>query len=151
MNVFAPGALVRKLSTNAAHIQADSPPAWLKQQFAEIKSTYPGVLDGDAKLSKPATHHEADGYKGRNGIYELLTVTEELQDAIVRRASSQELAEIGRRTTGTAKFRTLREDGLIKAWHGISSVEEVLRVAGSQGAKSHSSGDDAMLAEDGAH
>lgn len=143
--------LVRKLSTTAAHIQADSPPAWLKQQFAEIKSTYPGVLEGDTKLSKPAAHHEADGYKGRNGIYELLTVTEELQDAIVRRASSQELAEIGRRTTGTAKFRTLREDGLIKAWHGISSVEEVLRVAGSQSAKSHSSGDDAMLAEDGAH
>ena len=78
-------------------------------------------------------------------------MTEELQDAIVRRASSQELAEIGRRATGTAKFRTLREDGLIKAWNGISSVEEVLRVAGSQSAKSHSNGDDAMLAEDGAH
>ena len=146
--------LVRKLSTIADHVQPDTPPSWLKQQFADIKSTYPGVLDGDAKLSKPASHHEADGYKGRNGIYELLTVTTELQDAIVRRASSQELAEIGRRTTGTAKFRTLREDGLIKAWNGISSVEEVLRVAGSQNSNAHTkdyrAGDDAMLAEDSA-
>ena len=125
--------LVRKLSPEHSqpYTHEDQPPDWLSKQFADIRSSYPGVLDGASKLAKPATHHEADSYKGRNGIYELLTVTSELQDAIVRRASSQELAEIGRRATGAAKFRTLREDGLIKAWNGVSSVDEILRVAGS--------------------
>lgn len=137
--------LVRKLSPEHsvpflnAGPNEDRPPDWLSKQFADIKSTYPGVLDNPSKLAKPSTHHEADSYRGRNGIYELLTVTAELQDAIVRRASSQELAEIGRRATGAAKFRTLREDGLIKAWNGVSSVDEILRVAGSQG---HSTGGD---------
>ena len=129
--------LVRKLSAEHAqpYTSEERLPDWLSSQFAEIKSTFPGVLDGACKLSKPRVynnaHHEADSYKGRNGIYELLTVTAELQDAIVRRASSQELATIGRRATGTAKFRTLREDGLIKAWNGVSSIDEILRVAGS--------------------
>ncbi len=129
--------LVRKLSPEHSapfldpNANEERLPDWLSKQFADIKSSYPGVLDKPSKLAKPATHHEADSYRGRNGIYELLTVTSELQDAIVRRASSQELAEIGRRATGSAKFRTLREDGLIKAWNGVSSVDEILRVAGS--------------------
>jgi type II secretory ATPase GspE/PulE/Tfp pilus assembly ATPase PilB-like protein len=91
---------------------------------------------------------DAGSYRGRSGIHELLTVTPDIQDAIVARRSSMELAEIARHTPGAWKFRTLREDGLIKAAQGLTSLEEVLRVAGSQ--SQGAGADDAMLAEDSA-
>jgi len=66
------------------------------------------------------------GYRGRIGIYELLDVSPDLQAAVMRRAPSGEILEIARRHG----YRNLREDGLIKAWRGITSVDEVLRVTG---------------------
>jgi type IV pilus assembly protein PilB len=63
------------------------------------------------------------GYKGRIGIYELLTVTEELEEMIVRRASN---AEIGRAAEEAGMVR-LRQDGLLKAARGLTTVEEVMR------------------------
>ncbi|MBI4501461.1 MAG: type II/IV secretion system protein [Gemmatimonadetes bacterium] len=64
------------------------------------------------------------GFKGRTGIFELLTVDEELRDAVLRRASRAELKECA-----TARaMRTLRRDGWSKVRTGITTVEEVLRV-----------------------
>ena len=66
------------------------------------------------------------GYKGRLGIYELVLVTPDLHDGILRRAPSGEIAAAAR----MHGYRTLREDGLIKARRGETSIEEVLRVTG---------------------
>jgi general secretion pathway protein E len=66
------------------------------------------------------------GYAGRTGIYEFVPVTPALRAAIAGSRSSGALAELA----GGA-FRTMREDGLLKAWDGLSSVEEVLRVTGA--------------------
>jgi general secretion pathway protein E len=135
--------LVRKLSEGHTVTEPHTP--WLDQTFAELKRDFPGVVEGNGKLSRPvAGAGDATAYRGRNGIYELLTVTPEIQDAIVRRASSKELADVARKKAG---YRTLREDGLVKAWKGITSVEEVMRVAGSQ--SGGPGADDAMLAEEG--
>jgi type II secretory ATPase GspE/PulE/Tfp pilus assembly ATPase PilB-like protein len=104
-------------------------------------------MPAKAALMAPASgNDDAGSYRGRSGIHELLTVTPDIQDAIVARRSSMELAEIARRGPGAWKFRTLREDGLIKAAQGLTSLEEVLRVAGSQ--SQGAGADDAMLAED---
>ncbi len=67
------------------------------------------------------------GYRGRIGIYELVEIDSALQEAVMRRASSAELVGIAR----DSGYRTLREDGLIKARRGLTSIEEVLRVTGS--------------------
>ncbi len=66
------------------------------------------------------------GYRGRQGVYELIAVDDAMQQAILRRASSSEVAHLAR----AAGSRSLREDGLIKAWRGLTSLEEVLRVTG---------------------
>jgi general secretion pathway protein E len=66
------------------------------------------------------------GYKGRLGIYELVLVTPDLHDGIMTRAPSAEIAVAARRHG----YRTLREDGLLKARRGDTSIEEVLRVTG---------------------
>lgn len=64
------------------------------------------------------------GYRGRVGIYELIPVDEVMQQAVVAGASHAEIKAMARQRG----FRFLREDGLLKAWQGVTSVDEVLRV-----------------------
>jgi general secretion pathway protein E len=66
------------------------------------------------------------GFKGRLGIYELIVVTPDLHDGILHRAAAGDIAAAAR----IHGYRTLREDGLLKAWRGETSVDEVLRVTG---------------------
>jgi general secretion pathway protein E len=139
--------LVRKLDLKKSAPVAT--PHWLGEEFASLASRYPDAMPAKASLMAPASgNDDAGSYRGRSGIHELLTVTPDIQDAIVARRSSMELAEIARHALGAWKFRTLREDGLIKAAQGLTSLEEVLRVAGSQ--SQGAGADDAMLAEDSA-
>jgi general secretion pathway protein E len=64
------------------------------------------------------------GYRGRVGIFELLPMTDELKDAIVRRVPRAELRELAIQ----AGMRPIRADGWAKAEAGLTTVEEVLRV-----------------------
>ncbi len=65
------------------------------------------------------------GYRGRTGIYELLTVDDDLRRLIHDRASEQRLRDhvIGR------GMRSLREDGMRWVSQGVTSLEEVVRVS----------------------
>ena len=67
------------------------------------------------------------GYKGRTGLYEVMTMTDSLRRLILDRASHDDL----RATAREQGMRTLREDGLEKVRQGITSIPEVLRVVGS--------------------
>ena len=69
---------------------------------------------------------QGKGYRGRLGIYEFMSVTPAVQAAVMQRTPTPELVRIAR----AEGYRNLREDGLIKACHGRTSVEEVLRVTG---------------------
>ncbi len=64
------------------------------------------------------------GYRGRVGIYEMVGVSTELRYMINNGASAVDMTAQARREG----FRSLRDDGLLKAWQGLTSVEEVLRV-----------------------
>ncbi|MBD3233919.1 MAG: GAF domain-containing protein [candidate division Zixibacteria bacterium] len=64
------------------------------------------------------------GYKGRMGVHELLTLSEEIKPLIDRKVSSDEL-RIQARKDG---MKTLFEDGALKVRNGLTSVEELLRV-----------------------
>jgi general secretion pathway protein E len=81
----------------------------------------------DFRVTKGCPQCQGTGYRGRVGIYEFVNVTLELQEAILRRVSTAQLVDIARRHG----YRNLREDGLIKAWRGTTSVDEVLRVTGT--------------------
>jgi type IV pilus assembly protein PilB len=65
------------------------------------------------------------GYKGRVGIYELLVVSEELRDLVTRGPTLNEL----RAAAKASGMRTLREDGLLKVAAGLTTLEELMRVA----------------------
>ncbi|OPZ86913.1 MAG: Type II secretion system protein E [bacterium ADurb.Bin429] len=64
------------------------------------------------------------GFRGRIGIYELLTLNEELGELIVRRAPLSEITQAAL----AGGMTSLVMDGMIKAQRGITTVEEVLRV-----------------------
>jgi type IV pilus assembly protein PilB len=65
------------------------------------------------------------GYKGRVGLYEVMDVTEAIQNLIVKRATS---AEIQREAIAEGMV-TMRQDGYLKALQGLTTLEEVNRVA----------------------
>ncbi len=65
------------------------------------------------------------GYRGRLGIFELLSVDEGLQKLIMGRANFEELRTYAVKNQG---FKTLRQDGIEKIKKGLTSPEEVLRV-----------------------
>jgi len=64
------------------------------------------------------------GYKGRQGIYEVLEIDEELTKKINERATANDIKEYAR----NKGMSTMLEDGLVKAKMGITSISEVLRV-----------------------
>ncbi|MBN2405887.1 MAG: Flp pilus assembly complex ATPase component TadA [Coriobacteriia bacterium] len=64
------------------------------------------------------------GYKGRMGIHEVMTVSEEIERAAVNHASGDEL----KRIAVAEGMKTLKDDGLAKVAFGMTSIEEIMRV-----------------------
>jgi type IV pilus assembly protein PilB len=71
-------------------------------------------------------HCKQSGYFGRTGIFELLIVNEKIKQLISDKAPTQVIRDTAKQTVGMI---SLREDGLIKALRGITTLEEVDRVA----------------------
>lgn len=70
------------------------------------------------------------GYKGRLGLYEVFDVSPEIQELILKRATSQEIQEQAERQG----MVTMRQDGYLKALAGQTTVQEVNRVASANSA-----------------
>jgi type IV pilus assembly protein PilB len=87
-------------------------------------------LEGDAMIDvwEPGgcSRCRGSGYRGRVGLYEVMLVTEEIRSLIVRQASAAEVTKVA----VAQGMRTLREDGLLKARQGLTSLAEVARVTG---------------------
>ena len=64
------------------------------------------------------------GYTGRAGLYELLTVDDEIKSLVVARSDASRI----KRKAIEGGMRTLRDDGAMKVIKGVTSVEEVMRV-----------------------
>ena len=65
------------------------------------------------------------GYKGRMGIYEVFSVTEKIQDLILKRSTSLEIEKMAK----AEGMISMREDGFLKALSGLTTLNEVNRVA----------------------
>ncbi|MDT8367919.1 MAG: type IV-A pilus assembly ATPase PilB [Longimicrobiales bacterium] len=63
------------------------------------------------------------GYRGRQGLYEVMAMSPALRKAIMAEASTDELRELAR----SEGMLTLREDGLKKAERGITTLEQVVK------------------------
>jgi len=68
------------------------------------------------------------GYSGRTGLYEVLTVTEEIRRLAIRNADSGQI-----KAAALAQgMRTLRDDGALKVVAGITTLDEVARVTAEE-------------------
>jgi len=85
------------------------------------------VRDEKIEIFKPIGCRECrhTGYSGRVAIYELLVANDEIRHLAGQRAPTQLVKEAARK----AGMMTLRENGWRKVLHGITSVDEIVRMA----------------------
>jgi len=72
-------------------------------------------------------HCGGSGFKGRTGIYEVMTVSPEIRALALERRSASEVLELA----VTQGMRRIRDDGLEKVKQGRTSISEVARVVNS--------------------
>jgi type IV pilus assembly protein PilB len=105
----------------------------LDEVFAFLKKDQVGKkYIGDAKDFNTVTFYKAvgcdkcggEGYKGRNGIYEVMEMTTDIRKLVTEAATTEQLNEQAKKE-GMA---TMIEDGFIRMLQGLTSLEEVLRV-----------------------
>lgn len=83
--------------------------------------------DKEAKFYKGqgCTECGGSGYLGRVGIYEVLPITERVSRLILEHASSTDIDKMAR----SEGMISMKQDGYLKVLDGITTIEEVLRVA----------------------
>jgi type II secretory ATPase GspE/PulE/Tfp pilus assembly ATPase PilB-like protein len=82
---------------------------------------------GPSEKTKTCKKCNGLGYSGRMGIYEIFTMNKEIEHMILgSNVSEYDMLEVAQKHG----MVTMTQDGLLKALDGITSVEEVLRVAG---------------------
>lgn len=102
-----------------------------KEVVAEVGEDlgYPGLPiknDDYYMLAKGMdTKETPGGYSGRAGLFETITVDEDIQKLIISHATANEIMRLAK-SKGTV---TMRQDGILKALSGITTIEEVNRVA----------------------
>jgi type IV pilus assembly protein PilB len=114
--------LARKLCTHCCELYQPSIDELLKSRVAPDVAL---ASDGMAFYRKRGCPRcNQTGYKGRVGVYQLLTMTESIAQLAVQRASREEVE----RAAMEAGMRSLWDDGLSKVAAGLTSVEELARV-----------------------
>lgn len=115
--------IVRQLCPNCKMSYAPTP-----EVLAEIKQTLEGLMpQGEIHLQrgKGCETCGQSGYIGRMGIYEVLTVSNPIAKLILERADANTI-EVQAKKEGMI---TIKQDGYLKAIEGITTIEEVIRVA----------------------
>lgn len=74
---------------------------------------------------KPTPENNNSGYRGRIGIYEVLPISEKISHMILQRSPASEIDKQAREEG----MISLKQDGYLKVLEGLTTIEEVLRVA----------------------
>ena len=109
--------LGRKLCTQCKRPEDIPPEALLQAGFVEED------LDGSWQAFGPTGCDacKGTGYKGRIGIYEVMPISDEMRQLIMRSANALDIADQSQKEG----VKNLRQSGLIKVKQGVTSLEEV--------------------------
>ncbi len=107
-------------------------PENLKKQIEEEISRIPRDDKDDlARIREPYKFYQgrgcnecSQGYRGRLGIYEVLTVSDKLEELVIKKSPSTEIAN----QAIAEGMITMRQDGILKALEGLTTLDEVFRV-----------------------
>lgn len=94
----------------------------IQRSFSQ-KTSEKGVIRVYRGKGCPLCH--GSGYAGRIGIFEVLSIDEAVRHAIMERATASEIQMIAKKNG----MRTMIEDGIEKVRGGVTTVDEVIRVA----------------------
>jgi type IV pilus assembly protein PilB len=94
-----------------------------EEMLMELELRPEDVGDKTFYYGKGCNQCNKTGYRGRTGIYEIMTFNDELRDLIMNHASTAVLREAACR----AGMQTLRENGLKAIFDGITTLDEVSR------------------------
>ena len=117
VNLITAQRLARKLCPQCKRPEDIPPEALLRAGFQEED------LDGSWQPFGPigCDHCKGTGYKGRIGVYEVMPMTDDMKQLIMRNGNSLDIAEQAQREG----VRNLRQSGLLKVKSGVTSLEEV--------------------------
>ena len=109
--------LARKLCPQCKKPEEIPPEALVQVGFGEED------LDGSWQAFGPVGCDacKGTGYKGRMGIYEVMPISDEMRQLIMRNANALELADQAQRE----EVKNLRQSGLLKVKQGVTSLEEI--------------------------
>ncbi len=130
LNAVIAQRLVRKLCPDCK--EAAKLPAALLARVEDVLKQIPvgagAAVPGQLQFyrSRGCSQCHNLGYRGRIGVYEVLPVTDEVRELILKESSGVQLKQLAIKE-GMA---TMVQDGLLKALEGITDVEEVFRVTG---------------------
>ncbi len=110
--------LVRRLCSECAQLHEPDP--------NDLPVGFPPTIQGRATHLRHASGCRAcrgTGYRGRVGIYELLSMSDDLRELIMHRRNAHELAT---KADATGTLLRLRDDAFAKARAGLTSLEEAM-------------------------
>jgi type IV pilus assembly protein PilB len=114
--------LARKLCTHCCEMYQPSVDELIKVRVSpDVAASADGMI---FYRKKGCPRCGQTGYKGRIGIYQLLTMTEQLESLAAEKAAREEIE----RAAMEEGMRTLWDDGLAKVAAGLTSVEELARI-----------------------
>jgi len=114
--------LARKLCTHCCEMYTPSVEELIK---AKVSPDVAAMTDGMALYRKRGCPRcNQTGYRGRIGIFQLMTMNEELETLAATKAPREEIERVAM----SHGMRTLWDDGLAKVAAGLTSVEELARV-----------------------
>jgi type IV pilus assembly protein PilB len=104
--------------------------AFIKKVVAEIPETSGEKVAPETEWKfykgKGCETCNNSGYKGRVGIYEILTMSEEIKAALSEKISEYEVRVLAKQQGMT----TMQQDGILKVLDGLTTISEIQRVAG---------------------
>lgn len=96
-----------------------------KRKLKALGFTEDELAGGSVYKGKGCSRCGGTGYHGRKGVFEMLQMNGELRELAFNRAPASQL----RKAAIASGMRTLRDDGKLKILKGITTPEEILRVA----------------------
>ena len=103
----------------------------VKEIFDEELATLPESIKKDVDMSFSEVYGAVGckkcngrGYKGRIGLFEILEMTDQLAEIVVKELTEEKIWKEAKRQ----EMITIKQDGILKIIKGLTSVEEVLRV-----------------------
>ncbi len=116
--------LVRKICENCK-----TPFQPSESQLSELQLTPEDVKGKKFYYGRGCNKCNNTGYKGRTGIFEVMTFNDEMRDLIMNQASTGVLRAAGQK----AGMKLLRDNGLAAIYDGITTIDEVVKETSTEG------------------